>query len=193
MKNQLELVIPILLLSACLMACKFTAGDAATSDSSSSNAANRAVTKTEPSNKRVSSKADKTETAAVGDDEEPNDSQKDDYKLEILRSFPSLEKPDGPPRHGDYSYFKELENGGTAGSLYLTKPREAVFIIWDGEVIAGPLTTVEEIEETYALLSKQSAEAHELRMEIMKNYPTGRNKRVRVYDSDGNLIREEDQ
>jgi hypothetical protein len=103
-----------------------------------------------------------------------------------------LEKPEGPPRHGDYSYFKELENGGTVGSLYVTKPREAVFIIWDGEVIAGPLTTVRQVEEAFEVLSRESAAAHELRMDIMKKYPTDRKKRYRVYDSKGKLIREED-
>jgi len=114
-----------------------------------------------------------------------------EYKLEIRRSFPSLEKPEGPPQHGDYSYFKVLENGGTVGSLYLTQPQEAVFIIWDGEVIAGPLTTVEQIEEAYELLRRESAEGHDIRTDIMNKYPTGRNKRYRVYDSKGNLIREE--
>lgn len=119
--------------------------------------------------------------------------QEEEWHLEIGRSFPSSEKPDGPPRHGDYSYFKELENGGTVGSLHLFKPREAIFILWDGEVIAGPLTTVEEVEEAYEMLSRQSAAEHETRMDIMKNFPTGRNKRVRVYDSKGNLIREDDE
>ena len=115
-----------------------------------------------------------------------------EYKLEIKRSFPSSETPEGPPQHGDYSYFKELENGGTVGSLHLFKPREAIFIIWDGEVIAGPLTTVKQVEEAYRMLSNELAEAHELRMDIMKRFPTDRKKRYRVYDSKGNLIREEE-
>ena len=114
-----------------------------------------------------------------------------EYKLEIKRSFPTSEKPDGPPQHGDYSYFKELENGGTVGSLYLLKPREAVFLIWDGEVIAGPLTTVKQLEEAYEMLSEMSADEHETRMNIMKRFPTGKKKRYRVYDSKGNLIRED--
>ena len=117
--------------------------------------------------------------------------EREEYKLEIKRSFHSSEKPEGPPRHGDYSYFKVLENGGTVGSLYLTQPQEAVFIIWDGEVIAGPLTTVEQIEEAYELLRRESAEGHDIRTDIMNKYPTDRNKRYRVYDSKGNLIREE--
>jgi len=120
-------------------------------------------------------------------------SQNSEYKLEIKRSFPSSEPPDGPPRHGDYSYFKELDNGGTVGSLHLFKPREAIFIIWDGEVIAGPLTTVKQVEEAFKILSNELAEAHELRMNIMKKFPTGQKKRYRVYDSKGKLIREEDE
>jgi hypothetical protein len=118
--------------------------------------------------------------------------EREEYKLEIKRSFHSLEKPEGPSQHGDYSYFKELENGGTVGSLYVTKPREAVFIIWDGEVIAGPLTTVKQVEEAFETLSRESAAAHELRMDIMKKYPTDKKKRYRVYDSKGKLIREVD-
>ncbi len=116
-----------------------------------------------------------------------------EYKLEIKRSFPSSEQPEGPPRHGDYSYFKELENGGTVGSLHLFKPREAIFIIWDGEVIAGPLTTVKQVEEAYEMLSNELAAEHEIRMDIMKRFPTGRKKRYRVYDSKGNLIREDNE
>jgi hypothetical protein len=131
-------------------------------------------------------------------DQEPRvarsgDDRLKDYDMKIRRCFSALDRPDGPPQHGDYAYFQEFGSGGTAGSLYLTEPQEAIFIIWDGEVIAGPLTTVEEIKETYALLSKQSAEEHQLRMDIMKNRPTGGNRRVRVYDPDGNFIREEDQ
>jgi hypothetical protein len=118
-------------------------------------------------------------------------SQEQEFKLEIKRSFPTAEKPEGPPQHGDYSYFKVLENGGTVGSLYLLEPQEAVFILWDGEVIAGPLTTVEQVEEAYEMLRSESAAGHDARMEIMKKYPTDQKKRYRVYDSKGNLMRED--
>jgi hypothetical protein len=121
----------------------------------------------------------------------PACAQDKEYKLEIKRSFPSSERPEGPDQHGDYSYFKVLENGGTVGSLHLFKPREAIFIIWDGEVIAGPLTTVKQVEEAYEMLSRESAAGHDLRTEIMEKYPTDRKKRYRVYDSEGNLIRED--
>ena len=117
--------------------------------------------------------------------------QTEEYKLEIKRSFHSSERPEGPPQHGDYSYFKKLENGGTVGSLHLFKPKEAIFIIWDGEVIAGPLTTVKQVEEAFEMLSRESAAEHELRMDIMKKYPTDKKKRYRVYDSKGKLIRED--
>ena len=133
----------------------------------------------------------KTEEAASDRKSNALNDSEEEWRLEIRRSFPSLEKPDGPPRHGDYSYFKELENGGTVGSLHLFEPREAIFILWDGEVIAGPLTTVEEVEEAYETLGREMANEHELRMDIMKKFPTGRKKIYRVYDSNGNLIRED--
>lgn len=187
MKKFWVLMPTILLTGAVCTACSFKLGETSQAKPDSRKNDNGKIEKSEKKERK-----NESEKAAPKDDEEPSYSQKDDYKLEIRRSFPSSEKPDGPPQHGDYSYFKELENGGTVGSLHLFKPREAIFIIWDGEPIAGPLTTVAEVEEAYALLSKQTAEAHELRMDIMKNFPSGRNKRVRVYDSEGNLIREED-
>ncbi|MBA2732283.1 MAG: hypothetical protein H0U54_05275 [Acidobacteria bacterium] len=123
----------------------------------------------------------------------PACAQDNEFKLEIKRSFPSSERPEGPDQHGDFSYFKVLENGGKVGSLHLFKPREAIFIIWDGEVIAGPLTTVEQVEEAYEMLSRESAAGHDLRTDIMKKYPMDRKKRYRVYDSEGKLIREDDE
>jgi hypothetical protein len=123
----------------------------------------------------------------------PACAQDSEFKLEIKRSFPTSERPEGPDQHGDFSYFKELENGGKVGSLHLFKPREAIFIIWDGEVIAGPLTTVEQVEEAYEMLSRESAAGHDLRTDIMKKYPMDRKKRYRVYDSEGKLIREDEE
>jgi len=202
MKNNFTLAISIMLLSAIVLACKFNlGGDNTTSISGSSNAANRSITKSDSSNKTKANakpNAEKSDSRKSSDDlaasedtsdAESNDSQ--DFKLEIKRTFQVGEKPSGAAQHGDYTILKELDNGGTMGSLHLFKPREAIFILWDGEVLAGPLTTVEQIEEAYAMLSKQSAAEHETRMEIMKSFPTGRNKRVKVYDEKGNLIREE--
>ena len=141
--------------------------------------------------KKDSKKTEKAESNPKSNALTDSAEQEDEWRLEIRRSFPSLEQHDGPPRHGDYSYFKELENGGTVGSLHLFEPREAIFILWDGEVIAGPLTTVQEVEEAYEMLGKQMADEHQLRMDIMKNFPTGQKKIYRVYDSNGNLIRED--
>jgi hypothetical protein len=59
-------------------------------------------------------------------------------------------------------------------------------------VIAGPLTTVEQVEEAFEMLSRESAAEHELRMEIMRKYPTDKKKRYRVYDAKGKLVRGED-
>jgi hypothetical protein len=167
MKNKFTLAVSVLLLAALLLACKFNSGGNTTVGSGSSNSASRSAPETADS----------------------NDPQ--DFRIEIKRSFTVSEKPEGPPRHGDYTIIRELENGGTLGSLYLLKPQEAVFILWDGEVLAGPLTTVEQLEEAYAELSRQSKAEHETRMDIIRRFPTGRDKRVRVYDKDGRLIRED--
>lgn len=205
MKNQLELVITILLLSACLMACKFTAGDGASSDSGSSNAANRAVARTEPSNKtspdkRVSSKADKTETADEesedlasenAPDSESDASQATEFR--IKRSYYALDEnrpADMMTRDGDYDYFKKLESGGTAG-FYYSKPQKAQYVLWDGEVIAGPLTTDEQIKEAAATISKNMRNENQMQMELINNRPTGILGPSRVYDEHGNLIREQ--
>jgi hypothetical protein len=208
MKNKFYLVISIMFLCASLSACKFNLGGNTTSDSGSSNSTNRSTAKSDSANKtttKAKPNAEKSDSRKSGDDsaaiadtsdEESNDSDAEtndsgEYDLEIGRTFQVGEKPDGPPQHGDYTVIKELESGGTMGSLHVFKPREAIFILSDGEVIAGPLTTVEQIEEAYAILSNQSASGYETRMNIMKNYPTGGKKRVRVYDSKGNYIREE--
>ena len=203
MKNKFYLVISVMLLSASLTACKFNLGGNTTSDSGSSNATNRSTAKSDTANitkSKAKINADKSDSRKSGDDSaaiedisdaETNDSE--EYDLEIVRTFQIGEKHDGDYQHGDYTIIKELESGGTMGSLHVFKPREAIFILSDGKVIAGPLTTVEQIEEAYARLSKESAAEHETRMDIMKNYPTGGKKRVRIYDSKGNLIREEDE
>lgn len=118
----------------------------------------------------------------------------DSTRLTIKRSYYTADenKPaDMGTRDGDYSYFKKLESGGTAGFLYKTTPREEVYVLWDGQVIAGPLTTPQQIEEVVAELSSQMKEEHETRTSIMNNWPTGGNQRYRVYDADGKLIREE--
>jgi hypothetical protein len=179
MKKLLIILTTILAASSLFSACKINSGG---------NPPAKADTEKKDT-KKVETAESNPKSKALGDSEE----QEDEWHLEILRSYRSSEKPEGPSRHGDYSYFKELENGGTVGSLHLFKPREAIFILWDGEVIAGPLTTVEEVEEAYEMLSRQSAAEHETRMNIINNFPTGRKKVYRVYDSKGNLIREDEE
>ncbi|MDQ3751147.1 MAG: hypothetical protein M3367_19335 [Acidobacteriota bacterium] len=201
MKYKFYLVISIMLLSASLSACKFNLGGNTTSDSGSSNAANRSTaksdnpdktkTKAKPNAEESDSRKTDDDSAAIEETSDEESSDSGEYDLVIRRTFQIGEKHDGNYQHGDYTIIRELENGGTLGSLHLFKPQEAVFILWDGEVYAGPLTTVEQLEEAYARLSKESAAGHETRMNIMKNYPTGGKKRVRVYDSKGNYIREE--
>jgi len=206
MKNKFYLVISIMLLSASLSACKFNLGGNTTSESGSSNATNRSTaksdnadktkTKAKPNAEKSGSRQSDDDSAATEDTSGAESSDSGEYELEIITTFKAGEKRDGDAQHGDYTIIKELPSGGTMGSLYLTEPREAVFILHDGEVYAGPLTTVGQIEETYAMLSKQSAADHEMQMNLIKNRPTGQfenKKRVRVYDSKGNLLREENE
>jgi hypothetical protein len=123
---------------------------------------------------------------------ESDASQVTDFR--IKRSFYALDedKPaDMMTRDGDYEYFKRLEGGGTAGFFYSTKPQEAQYVLWGGEVIAGPLTTERQIEEVAAAISKNMRAEHEMRMSIIKNRPTGIFGPSRVYDEKGNLIREQ--
>ena len=177
MKKLLIILMTILAASSLFSACSLKLG-------------NNSTVKSE-TEKKDTKKAEKAESNpksnALGDSAE----EEGKWNLEIIRTFQIGEKHDGDYQHGDYTIIRELENGGTVGSLHLFKPQEAVFILWDGEVYAGPLTTVEQIEEAYAMLSKESAAGHETTMEIMKNYPTGQKKVKRVYDSEGNLIRED--
>jgi len=115
-------------------------------------------------------------------------------RLEIKRSFYALDEnrpEDMMTRDGDYDYFKELEDGGTAGFYYSTKPQEAIYVLWGGEVIAGPLTTEQQVKQVTAMLSKNMKSEHEMRMNIIKNRPTGILGPVRIYDEKGNLIREQ--
>ena len=98
-------------------------------------------------------------------------------KLEIKRSFYALDenKPeDMGSRDGDYTYFMELEDGGTAGFLYKAKPREAIYVLWGGKVIAGPLTTAEQVKKITEILSDQMKDEHEMRMTIINKFPSGK-------------------
>ncbi len=98
--------------------------------------------------------------------------------------------PGGDSQEGDFVMFNKAERCGS-----MLKKRfgaEAVFVLCKGKVIAGPLTTPAEIEAVFAELSKLSANAHELTMSVMKNWPTKcSNCKYRVYDENGILIREE--
>lgn len=192
MTNKFTVAISILLLSAILPACKFTLGGSDTaSNSGSTNSTNRSTVKTD--NKTVSN--DKKNLALTSEDvSESQSSTSETADFTVRRSFYALDenKPDDMgSRDGDYTYFRELENGGTAGFLYTTRPEEAVYVLWGGKVIAGPLKTVAQVEEVSAMLSNERNAEHETMMGIIRRYPTGQNVRYRVYDSDGKLIREE--
>ncbi len=192
MKKLWILTLTVLSVSLFFTACSFKVGSntlAKTDTEKKSEEKTKQVEKT--SNDKKSEKImAKSDEETIADDEETGD-----YKLEIIRTIQMGEKPEGGPQHGDYIIYRILENGGTVGELHLFKPREAMFYIWDGEVIAGPLTTQAQVDEALAMITRQSSEEsaseHETRMEIMRNYPTGQNKRRRVYDSKGNLLREE--
>lgn len=199
MKNIFIITASILLLCLSLPACKFNFGTNGTTSNSGSSKANRRTAKTENSaNKSVSSKDDETEIASEDSvdedapDPESDTSQTTDFR--IKRSYYALDEnrpKDLLTLDGDYMYFKELESGGTAGFFYSTKPQEAIYALWGGEIIAGPLTTEQQVEEVAAMLSKKSKAEHEMRMSIINNRPTGILGPVRVYDQNGNLIREQ--
>ncbi len=178
MKKLLIILTTILAASSLFSACKINSGG---------NPPAKADTE-KTDTKKVETAEANPKSNALGDSAE----EEGEWNLEIIRTFQIGEKPEaGDYQHGDYTIIRELGSGGTLGSLHLFKPREAIFILWDGEVYAGPLTTVEQVEEAYATLSKESAAGHETRMDIMRNYPTGRKKVTRVYDSEGNFIRED--
>jgi len=134
MKKLLIILTTILAASSLFSACKINSGG---------NPPAKADTEKKDTKKVETAQSD-PKSNALGDSEE----QDDEWHLEILRSYRSSEKPEGPSRHGDYSYFKELG---------------------------------------------QSAAEHETRMNIINNFPTGRKKVYRVYDSKGNLIREDEE
>ncbi len=192
MKKLWILTLTVLSVSLFFTACSFKVGD---NTSTKSTTEKKSVEKTEKVGKK--SNANKSEITMAKSNEETiaENEETAEYKLEIIRTIQMGEKPEGGPQHGDYIIYRILENGGTVGELHLFKPREAMFYIWDGEVVAGPLTTQAQVDEALAMITRQSsaesASEHETRMEIMRNFPTDRNKRVRVYDADGNLIRED--
>src|SRR5687768_18299157 len=69
--------------------------------------------------KKDSKKTEKAESGpksnALGDSAD----EEGEWDLEIIRTFQIGEKPEpGDTRHGDYTVLKELENGGTVGSLH---------------------------------------------------------------------------
>lgn len=106
---------------------------------------------------------------------------------------PGRELPPGtePTQDGDFVSYS-TSDGGRCGMLYKSvEPVEAMFVVCGDEVLAGPLTTVDEIQGVVAELSDQSRSAHDLRESIVRNWPSGGGTRYRVYDSSGRLIREE--
>lgn len=180
MKKLLIILTTILAASSLFSACKINSGGNPPAKS-----------ETEKTDAKKPEKAESNpKSNALGDTAE----EEGEWNLEIIRTFQIGEKPDdGDSRHGDYTVMKNLANGGTVGSLHLYEPREAIFFLWDGEVYAGPLTTVAQVEEASMTLSRELKSGHETRMDIMRNYPTGQKKVRRVYDSEGNLIREDEE
>jgi len=195
MKNQMTFIMAILLLSAILLACKFSSGTNSstskveTTNKTSANKSEAVKNKTETVGKRAQ---DDSATSEDARDSESETSEATDFR--IKRSYYALDEnrpEDMMTRDGDYDYFKELESGGTAGFYYSTKPQKATYVLWGGEVIAGPLTTDQQIQEVTATISKNMRAEHEMRMSIIKNRPTGILGPVRVYDENGNIIREQ--
>lgn len=115
--------------------------------------------------------------------------------LRIVRSFYALDpnKPADMGSHdGDYTYFRTLADGGTCGYLYKSEPTEAIYVLWDNKMVAGPLTTVEEVNAMTKQISDQMKSEHELVTSILDRWPSGGSGvRYRYYDSEGRFLREE--
>ncbi len=115
--------------------------------------------------------------------------------LRIVRSFYALDQnkpPDMGSRDGDYTYFRTLTDGGTCGYLYKTQPIEAVYVLWDNKLVAGPLTTVDQVNAMSRQISDQMRSEHEIAQSILDNWPSGGSGvHYRYYDSEGRLLREE--
>jgi hypothetical protein len=104
---------------------------------------------------------------------------------------------------GDFMTWSQFGTGATCGALYKTTPYEAVFILCADQVVAGPLTTSEQIEAVFADLrreldaavaanTQQSQMAYQIGRNIRANWPTGcSNCTYRVYDASGNYLRDE--
>jgi hypothetical protein len=84
--------------------------------------------------------------------------------------------------------------------LYLAHPREAIFIVCNGQVAAGPITDLPTAQQAIARLrdravairSKQtdtSTAGYELGRSVRNHWPCGGDCETKVYDSSGNLVR----
>ena len=203
MKKLWILTLAILLTSLFFTACSFKLGD----NTSALKPKTTDKTKTDIKSKTDKTKADVKSDTVKGnvlrteDDlaasEDNSDAESDTSEVTdfiINRSYYALDEnrpEDMMTRDGDYDYFKELESGGTADFYYSTKPQKAQYVLWDGEVIAGPLTTDQQIKEAAATISKNMRNENEMRMNLINNRPTGILGPSRVYDQNGKLIREQ--
>jgi hypothetical protein len=118
------------------------------------------------------------------------------YRLEVLRVFDifagNLPKGAGGV-HGDYVAY------GPCGTLMISKPSSAVFIICNGAVAAGPLTDVDQVKQANDWLYQQasaliqqnvdmSAAGQQLAKGVRDSWPCGGACQTKVYDSTGNLV-----
>jgi hypothetical protein len=73
--------------------------------------------------------------------------------------------------------------------MYKNQPYEAVFILCQGQVAAGPLRTAQEIQAVFAQIMQADAADFELARRIRQQWPTGcSNCSYRVYDAAGNHL-----
>ncbi len=155
MKKLWILTLTILSVSLFFTACSFKLGDNTsaakpeTTDKTKADMKSKTdKTKTDSKSNPVKSNGLRTEDDLATTEDDPDlesdTSQTTDFI--IKRSYYALaeDRPeDMMTRDGDYDYFKKLEGGGTAGFYFSTKPQKAQYVLWDGDVIAGPLTTDE--------------------------------------------------
>ncbi len=114
-----------------------------------------------------------------------------DTRLEVKRRFDgvadnSAVTPPAGSQDGDFVVYSRDEG---CGILWIVRPPgEAGYVLCGDTLMAGPLTTGTEIEDAFAELARLSRAGHDLQMELMKKWPTGRT--VRVYDEVGNYVGE---
>jgi hypothetical protein len=126
-----------------------------------------------------------------------------EWELRPRRVLVAGQHQGGMSEDGDYMTWEQFGDGPQCGLLYKKHPGEALFLICDGQLAAGPLTTEAQVQELYQFMQQQLAEKVEMRMSQSRmSYEIGRSVRAafpdgcaackyKIYDQNGNFIRNE--